>query len=129
MATAYSLLLPRVNNRAKLDGAASGSVVKGQPVEITTFSTASTDPVQVKITADGSRPDAIVTDAVEPGGLGLVQPRCFGPALVLLGGSVAKGDWLKVSGGRFVKGTVGDNSKLQAMQAGASGDLINAEPV
>ena len=116
-------------NIVKADALVTAVIGTGQPLQITNAPTGSQD-LLVKVCPDGTRPDLVTTYAIDYGGTGLGQavPRQTPVVLVKLGGAVASGDLLKVSSGLLVKCGVGDQGWLRALQAGASGDLINAEP-
>ena len=127
MPTAYRPL-SNVSNYAALDSSASGALTRGMALSVVSWPTGSTELPKVKGCADGTRPDGVVLDAIDLGATGRFAPRCAASSAVILGGSVMAGDLLKVSSGKFVKCATGERGYLRALQAGSSGDLINAEP-
>lgn len=126
MATAYRAITPQ--NPANLDPMAASALVRGQPIQIANAPTTAAVLFTVKVCPDGQRPDGLVIDAIDLGGTGRFQPRCSAASVVLLGGAVAVGDLLKVSAGKWVKCSPADQGWMRAMQIGAAGDLVNAEP-
>lgn len=126
MATAYRQITAA--NAAKLDALAGGAIVRGQPVQATNAPIQPTDVFTVKLCADGLRPDGTAIDAIDLGGTGRFAPRSSAALPALLGGAVAAGDLLKVSSGKWIKCSPGDQAWMRAMQSGASGDIVNAEP-
>ena len=127
MPTAYRPL-SNVSNYAALDSSATGALTRGMALAVVSWPTGSTELPKVKGCADGTRPDGVVLDAIDLGATGRFAPRCVASSAVILGGSVMAGDLLKVSSGKFVKCSTGERGYLRALQAGSSGDLINAEP-
>lgn len=116
------------NNVVKADPSVMGSIATGQPAQITNVPTGSAD-ILVKVCVDGGRPDLIITANVDANGTGYGQaiPRNSAAIPVWLGSAVAAGDLLKVSAGKWVKCSATDQGWARALQAGASGDVINAE--
>lgn len=117
------------NNVVKADGSITSPLGTGQPVQLSNVATGSQD-FLIKLCPDGGRPDLILSAAIDPNGTGYGQAMPRGSAVfpVWLGGAVAAGDLLKVSAGKWVKCNATDQGWARALQAGASGDLINAEP-
>lgn len=97
----------------------------GQPLRFVTWATAEApnNPYTVKVCPDGEAPDGVAIAAI-----GIASPAAIAYALpgcpVLLGGTVAKGDLLTVSGGKWVKATAGKVAILAAASAGSANDLI-----
>jgi hypothetical protein len=127
MPTAYRPL-SNVSNYAALDSSATGALTRGMALAVVSWPTGSTDLPKVKGCADGTRPDGVVLDAIDLGATGRFAPRCAASSAVILGGSVMAGDLLKVSAGKWVKCSPADQGWMRAMQIGAAGDLVNAEP-
>lgn len=126
MATAYRQITAA--NSAKLDSLVGGAIVRGQPIQATNAPIQPTDVFTVKLCVDGARPDGTVMDAIDLGSTGRFSPRCSAATPVLLGGAVMAGDLLKVSSGKLIKCSPGDQAWMRALQSGSSGDLVNAEP-
>lgn len=102
------------------------SVGKGQPLRvIPPWNTEASPNVRynLKICPDGEVPDFVSMSALgiaSPGGIAFPAPGCP----VLLGGTVAKGDKLTVSGGKWIKATTGKVAILAASVDGSANDLI-----
>jgi len=127
MPTAYRPL-SNVSNYAALDSSATGALTRGMALAVVSWPTGSTELPKVKGCADGTRPDGVVLDAIDLGATGRFAPRCAASSAVILGGSVMAGDLLKVSSGKWIKCSPGDQAWMRALQSGSSGDLVNAEP-
>lgn len=115
--------------------AGESTIPIGSPVTFDTNPTSAGEQTKVKLTADGARPDAVVTVSIDlgavNGGRGLV--RTFTTNRCLLGtGGATVGDLLKVKSGKFVKCAVGDTGWFRVVgkpgTAFLAGDLVNVEP-
>lgn len=124
------MIARRINaqNLVKPDASVIAPVAAGTPVVITNLPTGTQD-FTVKICPDGARPDLVLTQSLDYGGtnIGQAVPRSAPALLMLMGGAVATGDLLKVSGGKLVKCATGEQGWFRSLQAGASGDLVNVE--
>ena len=124
------MIARRINpqNIVKPDASVMAPIAAGAPVSITNLPTGTQD-FTVKVCPDGARPDLVLTQSLDYGStnIGQTVPRNAPALLMVVGGAVAAGDILKVSGGKLVKCSVGDQGWFRALQVGASGDLINVE--
>jgi len=113
--------------RAALAAGETGALSVGTPLTVTRFplQSDSTDEHKVKVCADGGVPDAVVTAAIDETTTGTICYINQDRIPLRLGGAVAKGDLLKVSGGKFVKCMTGDKGIASVNVDGAANDIAS----
>lgn len=122
--------------RAKLAAGETGSLGIGTPVTVTRYPLLAdaSDQHEVKVCANGERPDAVVYSAIDETTIGTIAYLDTGRIPLRMGAAVAAATpssypLLKVSGGRFIPAATGDRGyvrpRVAAGTAIASGDIVN----